>query len=77
MKGIGRATTLKLASQGADIVLSDVQRAASNLPPQEAAGHWRSIDSVAEEVEALGCADEKLVAFSSKRRGFCPSCGDG
>ncbi len=21
------------------------------------------------------CADEKLVAFSCKRRGFCPSCG--
>jgi NAD(P)-dependent dehydrogenase (short-subunit alcohol dehydrogenase family) len=46
MKGIGRATTLKLASQGADIVLSDVQCAASNLPPQEAAGNWRSIDKV-------------------------------
>ena len=22
-----------------------------------------------------GCGDEKLVAFSCKRRGFCPSCG--
>ena len=54
MKGIGRATALKLASQGADLVLSDVKRAPENLPPQEVAAGWRSIDSVAEEVEALG-----------------------
>jgi 3-oxoacyl-[acyl-carrier protein] reductase/meso-butanediol dehydrogenase/(S,S)-butanediol dehydrogenase/diacetyl reductase len=54
MKGIGRATALKLASQGADLVLSDVKRAPENLPPQEVAADWRSIDSVAEEVEALG-----------------------
>ena len=54
MKGIGRATALKLASQGADLVLSDVKRAPENLPPQEVAARWRSIDSVAEEVEALG-----------------------
>jgi 3-oxoacyl-[acyl-carrier protein] reductase/meso-butanediol dehydrogenase/(S,S)-butanediol dehydrogenase/diacetyl reductase len=54
MKGIGRATALKLASQGADIVLSDFKREPENLPPQEVAARWRSIDSVAEEVEALG-----------------------
>jgi NAD(P)-dependent dehydrogenase (short-subunit alcohol dehydrogenase family) len=54
MKGIGRATALKLASQGADLVLSDVKRPPENLPPQEVAARWRSIDSVAEEVEALG-----------------------
>ena len=54
MKGIGRAIALKLASQGADIVISDVQRKAENLPPQEVEARWRSIDSVAEEVEALG-----------------------
>ena len=54
MKGIGRATALKLASQGADIVLSDVKRAPSDLPPQEVKAQWRSIDSVAQEVEMLG-----------------------
>ena len=54
MKGIGRATALKLAAQGADLVLSDVKRAPDNLPPQEVGRGWRSIDSVAEEVEALG-----------------------
>jgi|SRR5688500_17273742 3-oxoacyl-[acyl-carrier protein] reductase/meso-butanediol dehydrogenase/(S,S)-butanediol dehydrogenase/diacetyl reductase len=54
MKGIGRACAIKLASQGADIVLSDVRRETGDLPPQEVKAQWRSIDSVAEEVEALG-----------------------
>ncbi|HEY7491806.1 MAG TPA: SDR family oxidoreductase [Candidatus Tectomicrobia bacterium] len=54
MKGIGRATALKLASQGADIVLSDLQRSPEDLPPQEIRQQWRGIDSVATEVEALG-----------------------
>ena len=54
MKGIGRACALKLASQGADIVLSDYKREPKDLPPQEVKARWRSIDSVAEEVEALG-----------------------
>lgn len=54
MKGIGRATALKLAAEGADIVLSDVKRAPSDLPPQEVQAQWRSIDSVAQEVEMLG-----------------------
>ncbi len=26
-------------------------------------------------VRCVDCAHEKLVAFSCKRRGFCPSCG--
>jgi 3-oxoacyl-[acyl-carrier protein] reductase/meso-butanediol dehydrogenase/(S,S)-butanediol dehydrogenase/diacetyl reductase len=60
MKGIGRATALKLATQGADIVLSDVQRKPENLPPQEVQARWRSIDSVAEEVEALGRRSLKI-----------------
>ena len=54
MKGIGRACALKLAAQGADIALSDFKRAAGDLPPQEVKAGWRSIDSVADEVEALG-----------------------
>lgn len=54
MKGIGRACALKLASQGADIVISDFKREPKDLPPQEVKAQWRSIDSVAEEVEALG-----------------------
>jgi NAD(P)-dependent dehydrogenase (short-subunit alcohol dehydrogenase family) len=54
MKGVGRATALKLAALGADIVISDVQREPSDLPPQEINAGWRSIDSVADEIRALG-----------------------
>ena len=54
MRGIGRATALKLATQGADIALTDVQRTPEDLPPGEVRRQWHGIDSVAEEVEALG-----------------------
>ena len=40
MKGIGRATALKLAAQGADIALTDVQRATEDLPPAEVRTQW-------------------------------------
>jgi NAD(P)-dependent dehydrogenase (short-subunit alcohol dehydrogenase family) len=54
MKGIGRACALKLASLGADIAICDVKRSTEDLPPQENQAAWRSIDSVAGEVERLG-----------------------
>lgn len=54
MRGIGRATVLKLAAQGVDIAVTDVYRPPEDLPPGEVRRQWRGIDSVAEEVEALG-----------------------
>ena len=54
MRGVGRATALKLASQGADLVISDVRREAGDLPPAEVRLEWNSIDTVSEEVRALG-----------------------
>ncbi len=52
MRGVGRATALKLASLGADVAITDVRRAAEDLPPQEVRAEWQSIDSVAEEVRS-------------------------
>jgi len=54
MRGVGRATALKLAALGADIALSDVHREDSDLPPAEVRTGWRGIDSVAAEVGELG-----------------------
>ena len=54
MRGVGRASALKLASLGADIAITDVQRDVTDLPPGEVRAEWRGIQSVAEEVEALG-----------------------
>ena len=50
MRGVGRATALRLAGQGADIALTDIHRESRDLPPAEIRLDWRSIDSVAEEV---------------------------
>ncbi len=54
MRGVGRATALKLARMGADIAITDVHREPDDLPPAEVMVGWRSIDSVAEEVRAFG-----------------------
>jgi 3-oxoacyl-[acyl-carrier protein] reductase/meso-butanediol dehydrogenase/(S,S)-butanediol dehydrogenase/diacetyl reductase len=54
MRGVGRATALKLAEQGVDLALTDVPREPQDLPPGEARSGWRGLDSVAEEVQALG-----------------------
>ena len=54
MRGIGRATALKLAGLGVDLAITDVRRPADDLPPGEIRAEWQSVDSVAEEVRALG-----------------------
>ncbi len=54
MKGVGRATALKLAQQGADLALTDVERGPEDLPPAEVRVGWQGLVSVAEEVRALG-----------------------
>ena len=54
MQGVGRATVMKLALEGADIALSDVRRDVSDLPPSEVRNEWGGIETVSEEVQALG-----------------------
>ena len=54
MRGVGRATVMKLAGLGADIALTDVHRETEDLPPAEVRNSWRGIDAVSEEVEATG-----------------------
>src|SRR3990172_8145233 len=52
--GIGRHIALALARQGADIAITGSGRPPDTYPEDEKAMGWRDIDSVAEEVRALG-----------------------
>ena len=54
MRGVGRATALKLASQGAQVAITDIRRPVDDLPPGEVRAEWQSIDSVADEIRAQG-----------------------
>ena len=54
MRGVGRATVMKLAGLGADIALTDVHRETEDLPPAEVRNSWRGIDAVTGEVQAAG-----------------------
>ncbi len=47
MKSVGRSIALKLASLGANLVLTDVPRKPADLPPAEVESGWRGIESVA------------------------------
>ena len=47
-KGIGRATALRLAKEGADVIVSDVQ----NRPTKDR--EWRGMTEVVAEIEAMG-----------------------
>jgi 3-oxoacyl-[acyl-carrier protein] reductase len=54
MRSIGRSIAVELAGAGCDIVVTGTGRAPDGYPDDEKAAGWRDIDSVAEEVRALG-----------------------
>jgi len=54
LRGIGRAIALRLAREGADIVVSGAPRPAGSLPQQERSAGWRGLESVVAEIEQLG-----------------------
>ena len=54
MRGIGRAIALRLANDGADVVVSAVPRAREIMPKHERDAGWRGVASVADEISALG-----------------------
>ena len=61
-RGIGRDTALALARAGADVAVTGTGRSPSTFPDDEKAMGWRDIDSVAEEVRALGRRAITIVA---------------
>jgi 3-oxoacyl-[acyl-carrier protein] reductase len=54
MRSIGRPIALHLARAGCDVVVTGTGRDPSTFPAEEQAAGWRDIESVAEEVQALG-----------------------
>ena len=52
--GIGRAIALRLAQEGADVLVTDIQRSTDAMRPEDRQAGWRGLDSVVGEVEALG-----------------------
>src|SRR2546422_4214425 len=65
-RGIGRHIALALARQGADVVVTGSGRPPETFPADEREMGWRDIDSVAEEVRALGRRALPLVIDVSK-----------
>jgi NAD(P)-dependent dehydrogenase (short-subunit alcohol dehydrogenase family) len=54
MSGIGRAIAAELARGGCDVVITGSGRAPEDYPAEEQAAGWRDIESVADEIRALG-----------------------
>jgi len=54
MRSIGRPIAVELARAGCDVVLTGTGRAPERYPDDEKACGWRDIESVADEVRALG-----------------------
>ncbi len=52
--GIGRAIALRLAQEGADVVVTDIQRSLDHMRPADRQAGWQGLPSVVEEIEALG-----------------------
>jgi len=62
MRSIGRPIALALARAGCDIVLTGSGKPASAYPTDEQHAGWRDIESVADEVRALGRRALPLVS---------------
>ncbi len=54
MRSIGRPIAVELARAGCDIVLTGTGRAPERYPADERAAGWRDVESVGDEVRALG-----------------------
>jgi len=54
MRSIGRPIAVELARAGCDVVLTGTGRSPERYPDDEKAAGWHDIESVAEEVKALG-----------------------
>jgi NAD(P)-dependent dehydrogenase (short-subunit alcohol dehydrogenase family) len=52
--GIGRAIATRLAQEGADVVVTDIQRGQEAIRPEDRRAGWQGLPSVVAEIQALG-----------------------
>ncbi len=52
--GIGRAIALRLAQEGADVVVTDIDRGLEAIRPEDRQAGWQGLPSVVSEIEAEG-----------------------
>ena len=52
--GIGRAIATRLAQEGADVVVTDVEASLDAIRADDREAGWKGLPSVAEEIEAMG-----------------------
>lgn len=62
MRSIGRPIAVELARAGCDVVITGTGRSPADYPDDERAAGWRDIESVAEEIGALGRRALPLVS---------------
>lgn len=52
--GIGRSIATRLASEGADVVVTDIIQSLESIRPEDAIEGWEGLPSVVKEIEAMG-----------------------
>lgn len=70
MRSIGRAVAVELARAGCDVAVTGTGRSPEHYPEDERAVGWRDIESVAEEVRALGRRSLAVVADVASEEGI-------
>ena len=60
--GIGRAIALRLAQEGADVVVTDIQSGLETMRPEDRQAGWNGLPSVVEEIESLGRRSLGLIS---------------
>ena len=69
MRGIGRAAALALAWEGANVVVAGTGRDPATYPQDEQATGWQDVDSVAEEISAMGLESLALALVADVTSG--------
>ena len=60
--GIGRAIALRLAQEGADVVITDIQASLEAIRPEDRQAGWQGLSSVVGEIESLGRKSLGLIS---------------